>query len=161
MILKNEKHEHYGAKFKKGGPMNQRGLEKSVKKGNDNRASPTIAMWLSNRCKDEKLSYRKVAARTGLSHGTIAEIIGGARPSAATVVKLAAAFSPDGQHQRTALEDLLLRLCGYRSGEKEVELSEPLGRLMDKVSHFSEAQLHIVEQFAEFVAKVGDPLCTK
>lgn len=125
------------------------------KRGNAKHWSPDLAMWLEKRRNAEGLSLRKVAARTGVSHATIAEIINGDRPSAATIVKLAAAFAGDGQHQRAALEDLLLTLSGYKS--KPEALSEPLGRLMDKMSHFNEAQLAVIEEFADFVAKLGVP----
>jgi len=116
---------------------------------------PTLSLWLGERCKEEGLSYRKVAARAGVSHATIAAIKNGNRPSATTVVKLAAAFGGNGQHQRMALEDILLGLCGYKSKKGEVDVSEPLGRLMDKVSHFNESQTKVIEQFVDFVAKVG------
>ena len=118
---------------------------------------PTLSLWLGERCKDEGLSYRKVAARAGVSHATIASIKNGNRPSAATVVKLAAAFGGNGQHQRMATEDILLSLCGYKSKKSE-DISEPLGRLLDKVSHFDESQIKVIEQFVDFVAKVGGRL---
>lgn len=141
--------------------MSHKVLGTDVKPGNGNRGSPTLSVWLEKRCKDEGLSYRKAAAMTGVSHATIAEIINGNRPSAATIVKLASAFSGNGQHQKAVLEDLLLSLCGYKSKQSEEEVSEPLGRLMDKVSHLNDAQLSIVEQFADFVAKIGDTPCLK
>lgn len=119
-------------------------------------AAPNLAAWLEKRCKDEKLSYRRAAAKASISHATIAAIRRGNRPSAAIIVKLANAFSDSGKCQRGALEDFLLSLCGYRSKQDEVGVSEPLGRLIDKTRHFNEAQLKIIEQFADFVAKAGD-----
>ena len=119
------------------------------------RSLTTLGGWLGKKCQEERLSYRKAAEKTGLSHATIADIINGNRPSAATVKKLAEAFSGNGEHQRVAMEDFLLSLCGYRSEKKEGELSEPLARLMDKLSEFSEAQLEIMERFADFVTKIG------
>lgn len=130
------------------------GTDKPV--GSETREPLSLAAWLEKRCKDEKLSYRKAASKAHISHATIAAIKKGNRPSAAIIVKLASAFSDSGLHQRGAVEDLLLRLCGYRSKQDGVEISEPLGRMIDKVSHFNEAQLKIIEQFADFIAKAGE-----
>ncbi len=116
----------------------------------------SLGYWLGERCQMEGLSLRKAAARAGVSHATISDIINGGRPSAATVVKLVKAFSGDGQHQKAALEDFLFSLCGYRSDRTEGRLSEPLARLMDKLSEFSDTQLEIVEHFADFVTKLGN-----
>lgn len=116
----------------------------------------SLGYWLRERCQAEGLSLRKAAARVGVSHATISDIISGGRPSATTVVKLAKAFSGNGQHQKAALEDFLLSLCGYRSDRTEGRLREPLSRLMDKLGHFSDAQLEIMEHFADFVTKLGD-----
>lgn len=118
------------------------------------RSLMNLGGWLGKKCKEERLSYRKAAEKAGLSHATIADIIGGNRPSATTIKKLAGAFCGNGEHQRAALEDFLLSLCGYRSERKEGELSEPLARLMDKLSEFSEAQLELMERFADFVTKI-------
>lgn len=100
------------------------------------------------------MSYRQAAARAGLSHATIAIAINGARPAAETIKKLSAAFGGNGQHQRVALEDYLLTLCGYRSELPEIKLSEPLARLVDKLSHYNEAQLQLMDQFADYIAKI-------
>ena len=127
--------------------MNQNNIDRSSLK--------TLGAWLEKKCQEEHLSYRKVGEKAGVSHATIADIIKGNRPSAATVKKLAEAFSGDGGHQRVALEDFLLSLCGYRSEGEEGEISEPLARLMDKLSGFSETQLEIMERFADFVTKIG------
>lgn len=118
------------------------------------RTKSDFARWLGERCREERLSYRQAAARAGLSHATIAIAINGARPAAETIVKLAAAFSNDGLNQRAALEDYLLTLCGYRSQRLEMKLSEPLARLVDKLGHYNEAQLQLVDQFASYIAKI-------
>ena len=117
-----------------------------------------FAKWLRERCRDERLSYRQAAARAGLSHATIAVVINGARPSATTIVKLAAAFSNDGPNQRVVLEDYLLTLCGYRSQRLEMKLSEPLARLVDKLGHYNEAQLQLVDQFASYISRLNEPV---
>jgi len=55
-----------------------------------------------------------------------------------------------------ALEDKLLVLSGHRSERSEgEELSEPVARLLDRMSQFSEPQLRIMERFAEFIAGIG------
>lgn len=125
-------------------------LGKNVEYGN---GVPTLSLWMGERCKNEGLSYRKVAAMAGISHATVADIIKGARPSATTIMKLATAFGGNG-HQRMALEDILLGLCGYKSMNSAF-ISEPLGRLLDKVKHFDESQIEVIEHFVDFVAKVG------
>jgi len=121
-----------------------------------NSVSPKLSTWLQKRCREEGLSYRQVASRADLSHATVAEIINGRRPSAATINKLAEAFAGNGVHQKSALGDFLLTICGYRSNPTETTPNEPLARLMDKLSGFSDAQLEIMERFADFVTKVGD-----
>jgi len=110
--------------------------------------------WLRQKCSEEGLSIRKLAAKAGLSHVTIVEIKNGSRPSAETIKKLAAAFSNNGANQRVALEDYLLSICGYRSERMDGELSESQARLLDKVSQFSQTQFRLVEEFADYVAKV-------
>lgn len=116
----------------------------------------TLAAWLERRCKDERLSYRQAAKNTGVSHATIAAIRKGVRPSAATVVKLAKGFGDNGKNQRAALEDYLLTLCGYRSGNQEVKSSELLAKLLDKLSNFDEEKLKLVEAFVDFSATLGN-----
>ncbi len=113
-----------------------------------------FSKWLGQRCLEEGLSLRKAATRAGLSHATIAEIKNGGRPAASTIKKLAAAFSNDGPNQRVVLEDYLLTLCGYRSALPEIKLSEPLAKLVDKLSHYNEAQLQLMDQFASYIAKI-------
>ena len=96
---------------------------------------------------------RQAAARTGLSHATISDIINGASlPSPETIKRLAKAFGEDG-NERLALEDSLLILAGYRTQRPDGEdLSQPLARLMDKVANFSEPQLKLMARFAEYLA---------
>jgi len=115
-----------------------------------------LGYWLRERCQADGLSLRKAAAKAGVSHATISDIINGGRPSAATAVKLAKAFSGNGQHQKASLEDFLLTLCGYRSDRAEGRLREPLARLIDKLSEFSDAQLEIMEHFSDFITKSVD-----
>jgi len=108
-----------------------------------------LGQWLEERCREEKLSLRDAAAKSGLSHATISDLMRGSQASAETIRKLAAAFSGDGHHQR-ALEDKLLILAGYRSEPLE-ELSEPMARLVDRLSGFSESQIRIMGRFADFI----------
>ncbi len=118
-------------------------------------AGECLGGWLKGICQEERLSLRQAAAKTGLSHVTISDIIAGKRPSGETILRLATAFSCDGAHQRLVLEDKLLTLAGYRSGRpEEAALSEPVARLLDKVSRLNEAQLKIMERFADFVSEM-------
>ena len=112
-----------------------------------------LSQWLKDRCKAEGLSTRQAAAKTGLSHATISDIINGASlPSPETIKRLAKAFGEDG-NERLALEDSLLILAGYRTQRPDGEdLSQPLARLMDKVANFSEPQLKLMARFAEYLA---------
>ncbi|MBA7670379.1 hypothetical protein ES703_78525 [subsurface metagenome] len=110
--------------------------------------------WLVERCQKEGLSLRQAAAKTGLSHATIDDIRKGGGASAETIRKLAQAFGGDGR-EMLALEDKLLVLSGYRSERPEGEdLSEPMARLLDRLSGFSEPQLKLMERFAEFIAGI-------
>ncbi len=128
-------------------------LESGKISGSGSSQPETLGAWLEQQCRAENLSYRQAAARAGVSHATIAAIKNGARPSAATIVKLADAFSSNGTHQRQALKDRLLSLSGYRGESANGELSEPLARLMDRLSGFSEAQLRVMERFADFISE--------
>jgi len=130
--------------------------QEKVEPGSDEGEPATLAAWLEKRCRDEKLSYRQAANKTGVSHATIATIRRGTRPSAATIVKLADTFGDSGRNRRAALEDYLLTLCGYRSGNQEVKSNEPLARLLDKLSHFDEEKLKLVEAFVDFSATLGN-----
>ena len=141
--------------------MKQEVLENETKAGNNGHGNPTISLWLESKCHTDKLSLRKAANKIGVSHNTVASIINGERPSPSTITKMAEAFSGNAQHQRGALEDFLLNLAGYRSDRAEGKLNEPLARLMDKLDNFTPAQLEIMEQFADFIVKVGEPACRK
>lgn len=111
--------------------------------------------WLAERCQQESLSLRQTAAKTGISHATVADIIKGSRASPETIKRLAEAFSEGGDHQRLVLEDELLVLAGYRSERPEgQELSLPLAQLMDIVGEFSWPQIKIMARFAEFLAEI-------
>lgn len=112
-----------------------------------------LGEWLRAACKSQALSLRQAAAKTGLSHATIADIINGAQASPQTIRKLAAAFGGDG-HRGRVLEDKLLTLAGYRSQRPKEELSEPLAGLIDKLSHFSEPQLRLISHFADFISEM-------
>jgi len=115
----------------------------------------TLGGWLQERCQKEGLSLRQAAAKAGLSHATIDDIRKGGGASAETIRKLAQAFGGDGR-EMLALEDKLLVLSGYRSERPEGEdLSEPVARLLDRLSQFSEPQLKLMERFAEFIAGIG------
>jgi len=117
-------------------------------------ASGELEKWLRAKCQEEHLSLRQAAVRAKLSHATIADVLNGGKPSAATVKKLAEAFSGDG-HQRLALEDRLLAYSGYRS-EQPDEIREPVARLLDKLSRFNDAQLRAMERFADFVTEMSE-----
>jgi len=112
----------------------------------------TLGQWLQERCKEEGLSLRQASARTGLSHATIGDIVKGARATGDTIRKLAQAFGTGGDHHKLALEDQLLVLAGYRSERpKAKEFTEPMARLLDKLSGFSEPELKIMSRFADFI----------
>ena len=119
-----------------------------------NNSTGSLGVWLREKCTEEGLSLRQAAAKTGLSHGTIDDIIKGGGASAETIRKLAQGFSGSGDHQRLALEDELLVLAGYRTRRPEgQEPGQPLARLMDIIGEFSESQLKIMSRFAEFIAE--------
>lgn len=114
-----------------------------------------ISQWLKDRCKAEGLSARAAAAKSGLSHATIADIINGAsQPSPETIKRLAQAFGEDG-NEKLALEDSLLILAGYRTKRPDgQDIREPVARLLDKVADFDENQLKLMAQFAEYLAGI-------
>jgi len=115
----------------------------------------SLATWLQEKCQKEGLSLRQASAKTGLSHATIADIMNGAHPSPESIQKMAGAFSASGDYHRMALEDKLLNLVGYRSPRpKEKELTEPMARLLDKLSEFNEPQLKVMGRFADFVSQL-------
>lgn len=115
-----------------------------------------IAEWLEGICTKEHLSLRQAADRASLSHATLSSIKNGSRPTAATISKLAAAFSNDGPSQKAALEDKLLALCGYRSAVSGITTREPLARLLDKLSGFNDEQLGLIETIIDFCATLGE-----
>ena len=115
----------------------------------------SLGQWLQERCQREHLSLRQAAAKTGLSHVTIADIRKGVHPDPETIRKLAIAFGGDGQ-QRLALEDQLLALAGYRSERPEEEMGVEYGRLLDKIKQFSKSQIKIMGRFADFLIEIED-----
>ena len=115
-----------------------------------------LGQWLQAICRSEHLSLREAAAKTGLSHVTIANITRGSGASPETIRKLAKAFA-DGTKERLALEDHLLVLAGCRTQRSEgEELSEPLARLMDKAKQLNDPQLKIMTRFADFLTGIGN-----
>lgn len=118
-------------------------------------AKSGLSTWLEDRLKEGHLSLRGAALKTGLSHSTVRDILNGVSPGGDTIRKLAEAFSKDG-HEKFALEDSLLILAGYRSQREGEETKQVLGRLLDAVAHFSEAQLGLVTHFAEFLNDMKD-----
>jgi len=118
--------------------------------------APGLGQWLQERCYQEHLSLRQASAKSGLSHATISGVINGTSPSPETVRKLTRAFSANGQRENLALEDELLQLAGYRTPRAEPgEPNLALARLMDRLSQFSEAQLRVMVNFADFLAGMG------
>ncbi len=114
----------------------------------------SLGQWLNQRCKKEHLSLRQAAAKTGVSHATIADIIEGSRPLPETIGKLASTFGGDGPNHRLALEDKLIVLAGYRTERPEGEISESMAQLMDKAKKFSEPQFRMMIRFADFLAEL-------
>lgn len=105
----------------------------------------TLSQWLAERCKRERLSLRQAAAKTGLSHATIQDIIKGGHPNPETVRKLAQAFGGDGKRQ---LEDYLLVLAGHRS--------KPEGELtyLSVIPLLSPEHQHVVKIVVRELARV-------
>ena len=115
-----------------------------------------LGQWLQAICRSEHLSLREAAAKTGLSHVTIANITRGSGASPETIRKLAKAFA-DGTKERLALEDHLLVLAGCRTQRSEgEEISEPLAQLMDKAKQLNNPQLKIMTRFADFLTEIGN-----
>jgi len=111
-----------------------------------------LGEWLKGRCQKDHLSLREAGEKAGISHSTVHTIIRGGHASADTVTKLAHAFGGDG-NRKSALEDELLTLAGYRT--KQEHLSQPLAELLDIVNHFSESQLKVVSAFATYLTEVS------
>lgn len=110
-----------------------------------------LGMWLEEKCREEHLSLRQAATKTGLSHCTIADIIAGGHPSPESIRKLTKTFGGDS-NQRLALEDKLLVLAGLRTERlKGGDISEPIARILDKLGKFSEPELKMMESFADFL----------
>lgn len=115
-----------------------------------------LGEWVKQRCQKEHLSLRQAAAKTGLSHATIRGIINGGSASPESIKKLAGAFGGDGR-VGLAVEDKLLVLAGYRTHRPEAEeITEPMARLLDKLTHFREPQLKLMGYFADFLAEMEE-----
>lgn len=113
-----------------------------------------VSKWLERICREKGLSLRQASTKTGLSHATIRGIINGGSASPGSIRKLASAFGGDGK-ERLAVEDKLLVLAGYRTYRPEAEeLSEPMARLLDKLSHLNESQLKLIGHFANFLTEM-------
>ena len=116
-------------------------------------ATGGIGQWLKGVCEKEGLSLRQAAARAGVSHATLAKAIKTNSTSPETIRKLARAFGGNGE-TRLALEDKLLILAGHRTNHPKEKLSEPMARLLDRLSHFSEPQLKVMGRFADFLSEM-------
>ena len=114
-----------------------------------------LGKWLKKVCKKEGLSLRQAGDKAGLSHATIQCIIKGGNPSSITVRKLARGFCPGGKNELMVIEEELLVITGHKTRSTNGSMSQPLGRLLDSVKGFSEAELKIVSRFAEFVAQLS------
>lgn len=112
-----------------------------------------LGRWLQQSCQREGLSLREAGDKAGLSHSTIRDIINGTRPTPETIRKLARVFANGNGHRSTeTLEDMLLVLAGHRTERQEKEISEPMARLLDIISDFSESQMKVMSHFASFLA---------
>lgn len=118
-------------------------------------ASESLSQWLKERCEQEGLSLRQAAAKTGLSHSTIAALINGGGASRQTIRSLALAFGGDGK-LGLVLEDKLLTLAGFRTERGEEGLTETMAELLDKLNQLSEPQLKLVGHFAEYLSKLEE-----
>jgi transcriptional regulator with XRE-family HTH domain len=113
-----------------------------------------VGEWLKGMCQREGLSLREAAARSGLSHTTIEGIMKGTSPTPETIQRLARAFSGNA-HEAMALEDSLLILAGYRTKRPYgYDMSQSLGRLIDKISRFDEDKLKLVADFADYLTRM-------
>lgn len=115
----------------------------------------TLGQWLKRKCQEEHLSLRQAGEKANLSHSTIESIIkskyGYASPE--TVVKLAHAFSGDG-NEEAALKDELFILAGYRTQKPEFRPS--LAKVLDIARGFNEAQMKVLNDFAVYIKEVKD-----
>ena len=113
-----------------------------------------VGRWLEDRCQKAGFSLREAGRKAGVSHSTIRDIMNGTSiPSPRTIRKLAGAFT-DGHNQSKALEDTLLVLAGHVTKPEAKAISEPMARLLDIISDFSEPQLKVMTRFADFLAEV-------
>lgn len=119
----------------------------------------TIGQWLSDICQRERLSLRDAAAKTGLSHVTISDIIKGGHALPETIRKLARAFAKGGANEYLALEDYLLVQAGYRTGRlKGEEPTQTMARLLDKLNELNEREVEMMTQFAQFLIQLREDL---
>jgi len=110
-----------------------------------------LGLWLEARCRSQKLSLREAAELTGLSHTTIKDVISGMRPSAETLRKLAHGFGGNGKHKRSALEDQLFTLAGFKTAVGEEKPSEAMGELLDKLTRMDDRRLKLMTHFVDFL----------
>lgn len=113
-----------------------------------------LGQWLKKRCEQERLSLREAAAKAGLSHATLYDIVKGVHPCPETLKKLAQGFAR-GASERLVLEDELFALAGYRTLRGGEEISESLAQLKDKVRGFNERQIKMMLKFADFLQGIG------
>ncbi len=118
-------------------------------------ASEGLSSWLKEKCEQEGLSLRQAAAKSGLSHSTIAALINGGGASRNTIKKLARAFGGNGE-LTLVLEDKLLTLAGFRTERSGEGLTETMAGLLDKLSQLSDAQLKLVGHFADFLNQLEE-----
>ena len=107
-----------------------------------------LSQWLEARCRTEHLSLRQAAARTGLSHSTIADIRKGGRPVPETIRKLAQGFGGDGTAERLALEARLLVLAGY------IEEKPSQAAYLKIIPLLSPEYQHIIEVLVRELVKI-------
>ncbi|GAI85384.1 unnamed protein product [marine sediment metagenome] len=117
-------------------------------------ATSALGQWLEDECAKQHLSLRQAAAKTGLSHATIADIKSGSHPDPGTIRKLVETCGGDGPRQKLAFEDRLLVYAGYRTERPEEELDEPLAKLLDTMKKFNRREVEVVTRFADFLAEV-------
>lgn len=107
-----------------------------------------LSRWLQVACRKEHLSLRQVAAKTGLSHSAVGNIMDGNRPLPATIKKLAQGFGGDSTAERLALEDRLMVLAGY----KREELNQAV--YLKTIPLLSPDHQHIIEGLVGELAKI-------
>ena len=106
----------------------------------------SLGQWLKERCKREHLSLRQAAARTDLSHQTIAGIIAGNRPLPETIEKLAHGFGGNGKRGLALLDRLLV--LAYRTEQPENE------GYLKLIPLLSSGYQHLVEVLVMELAKI-------